>query len=386
MLGKFKLSFVAPPSPPRPTPTPTPPPTLPSYNFRDLNSLNYRDLVSVLKTIDWDDIPGLFTFSSESYAFFSDVNRFQAIIDGLRESGRNFTDSSEEGIDTLVEVLRAGYYLGYYNTQLRQLNTLAAKDRCLPAIKEVIRNRHFRFGTQSQDKVIFAIGKLVGNASLDNEILNAFVVLINDFNRNMASYSSEYYKSMGIFKIMRESDYFLNSLVYRNNNDVTSTPYYNRIDNFIGALENLARAAVNSTDSSITANCIYVLGRLAQFKSNKTSIHRALTDCASIYPRLSLQYFEILYSLRNSFNDTFADGSPINYDDRINEGKNRYLPNIYRFDDGNFIIRTGGNVTQEKVKKLYWAAKEVRAQFIRMVGSDRPLSQGNADDTLTTVV
>ncbi|MGL5243922.1 MAG: collagenase, partial [Sarcina sp.] len=46
----------------------------------------------------------------------------------------------------------------------------------------------------------------------------------------------------------------------------------------------------------------------------------------------------------------------------------------------------GGNVTQEKVKKLYWAAKEVRAQFIRMVGSDRPLSQGNADDTLTTVV
>ncbi|MGL5243805.1 MAG: collagenase, partial [Sarcina sp.] len=380
MLGRFSLTFVTATKPP------TPSTQNPSYTFKQLNALNYKDLVSVLKSIEWRDIPELFTFSSESQTFFSDMNRFQAIIDELRESGRKFTDSSEEGIDTLVEVLRAGYYLGYNNTQLRQLKTLASKDRCLPAIKEVMKNSYFKFGTETQDRVILAIGKLVGNASLDNEILRGFVVLINDFINNTASYNTEYYKKEAMFKIMRESEYFLNSSIYRNNNDVTSTPYYDKIDNFIGALENLLKASGNSKDPTITLNCIYVLGRLSRFKSHKGSIHQALTDCISLYQKYSHQYYEVLTSLKNDFNGKFADGSPINYDEKINEGKNHYLPNIYKFDNGNFIIRTGNGVTVEKVKRLYWAAKEVRAQFIRMVGSDQPLAFGNADDILTTIV
>ncbi len=37
----------------------------------------------------------------------------------------------------------------------------------------------------------------------------------------------------------------------------------------------------------------------------------------------------------------------------------KYLPNIYTFDDGSLIIRTGDRISKEKVQRLYWASKEV---------------------------
>nr|WP_270474943.1 collagenase [Clostridium cochlearium] len=50
------------------------------------------------------------------------------------------------------------------------------------------------------------------------------------------------------------------------------------------------------------------------------------------------------------------------------------------------IIKTGDKVSQEKVKRLYWASKEVKAQFHRVIGNDEPLEKGNADDVLNIVI
>lgn len=58
----------------------------------------------------------------------------------------------------------------------------------------------------------------------------------------------------------------------------------------------------------------------------------------------------------------------------------------YTFDDGAIVLKAGDKVTEEKVKRLYWAAKEVKAQFHRTVESDRPLEKGNPDDVLTMVI
>ena len=58
----------------------------------------------------------------------------------------------------------------------------------------------------------------------------------------------------------------------------------------------------------------------------------------------------------------------------------------YTFDDGAIVLKAGDKVTEEKVKRLYWAAKEVKAQFHRTVESDQPLEKGNPDDVLTMVI
>ncbi|MHA4263247.1 collagenase, partial [Bacillus cereus] len=68
------------------------------------------------------------------------------------------------------------------------------------------------------------------------------------------------------------------------------------------------------------------------------------------------------------------------------EGKQQYLPKTYTFDDGSIVFKTGDKVTEEKIKRLYWAAKEVKAQYHRVIGNDKALEPGNADDVLTIVI
>lgn len=64
----------------------------------------------------------------------------------------------------------------------------------------------------------------------------------------------------------------------------------------------------------------------------------------------------------------------------------KYYPNTYKFDNESLIIRTGENVNVEKVKKLYWASKEVEAQYLRSIGSEQPIDQTHNDDVLTIII
>nr|4AR8_A Chain A, COLLAGENASE COLT [Clostridium tetani]4AR8_B Chain B, COLLAGENASE COLT [Clostridium tetani]4AR9_A Chain A, COLLAGENASE COLT [Clostridium tetani]4AR9_B Chain B, COLLAGENASE COLT [Clostridium tetani] len=70
----------------------------------------------------------------------------------------------------------------------------------------------------------------------------------------------------------------------------------------------------------------------------------------------------------------------------IEEGKKHYLPKTYTFDNGKIIIKAGDKVEESKIQKLYWASKEVKSQFHRIIGNDKPLEVGNADDILTIVI
>lgn len=46
----------------------------------------------------------------------------QTIIDKLKQQGQAYTKDDSKGIETLVEVLRSGFYLGFYNSELSKLN------------------------------------------------------------------------------------------------------------------------------------------------------------------------------------------------------------------------------------------------------------------------
>ncbi len=61
--------------------------------------------------------------------------------------------------------------------------------------------------------------------------------------------------------------------------------------------------------------------------------------------------------------------------DQIKKMERKIFAKTYTFDDGAIVLKAGDKVTEEKVKRLYWAAKEVKAQFHRTVESDQPLEK-----------
>ena len=86
------------------------------------------------------------------------------------------------------------------------------------------------------------------------------------------------------------------------------------------------------------------------------------------------------------YNCEYADGTPIDEGEIWQSVHDWLLPNRITYDDEMIIFKTGDGVTPEKIETLYWAMKEVRAQFHRVSLNDIPLEEGNPDDSLIAVI
>ncbi|MGR5986312.1 M9 family metallopeptidase N-terminal domain-containing protein [Bacillus cytotoxicus] len=73
------------------------------------------------------------------------------------------------------------FYLGFYHKELNYLNERSFHDKCLPALKAIAKNPNFKLGTEQQDTVVSAYGKLISNASSDVETVQ---------------YASKYFKTV----------------------------------------------------------------------------------------------------------------------------------------------------------------------------------------------
>ena len=359
------------------------------YTFDELNRMNYSDLVELIKTISYENVPDLFNFNDGSYTFFSNRDRMQAIIYALEESGRTYTSEDDKGIPTLVEFLRAGYYLGFYNKQLAYLNTKEAKNQCLQAMKDIQYNSYFKLGTKEQDGVVEALGRLIGNTSADPEVINNCIYILSDYKDNIDKYGSSYTKGNAVFNLMKGIDYYTNSEVYNAKGyDAKNTEFYNRIDPYMERLESLCTIGdnLNNDNAWLVNNALYYTGRMGKFREEPSISQEALERAMEEYPYLSYQYIEAANDLDLNFKGKDSKGRDIDFNKIKEDAREKYLGQTYTFDDGKFVVKAGDKVTEEKIKRLYWASKEVKAQFMRVVQNDKALEEGNADDILTVVI
>lgn len=361
----------------------------PNYEISYLNTLSYDELVSVIKNSNFGDIKGIFDFNQDTSKFYNDRNRIQALINALEESGREYTKDDNKGIPELFEVLRAGFYLGFYNKELSYLNDLDYKNKCLPALKAIENNKNFGLGTIEQDKVVKALGTFIGNASADSEVINNTAKVLKDVRENFDTYKNDYYKLTSAYELMKGIEYHTSTILATAKDEKSeNTQFYSNIDTFIEEVENLCLLGNNIEEDNeyIVNNAIYFTGRLSKFRSDKRYSQRALTDAMKLYPYLSYQYVEAAIALITNFKGEDFDGNVIKMSDIKEEGKKKYLSKTYTFDDGKFIVKAGDKVSEEKIQRLYWAAKEVQAQYMRVVQNDKPLEQGNPDNILNVVI
>ena len=136
------------------------------YSMAELNQLSNKQLTDLLVTIQWYQIPELFQFNNDSLKFYQDDSRMQAIIAKLAEQGQAYTKDDSKGIETLVEVLRSGFYLGFYHQELSKLSERVYHDKCLPALKTIAKNPNFKLGTTEQNTVISSYGMLIEGRQL----------------------------------------------------------------------------------------------------------------------------------------------------------------------------------------------------------------------------
>ncbi|MES1052541.1 collagenase [Bacillus thuringiensis] len=357
------------------------------YSMTELNQLSNKQLTDLLVTIKWYQIPELFQFNSDSLKFYQDDNRMQAIIDKLAEQGQAYTKDDSKGIETLVETLRAAFYLGFYHDELSKLNERSYHDKCLPALKTIAKNPNFKLGTPEQNKVISSYGMLIGNASADVEVIQYAGEVFKQYNDNLATFIEDYTKGNAVHELMKGIDYDIQTYMYSTGKEAKDTMWYRNIDSFINEINRFALiGTVTDENGWLINNGIYYAGRLGKLHSTPTKGQQVVTDAMRIYPYLGEQYFVAAEQITTNYGGVDTNGKTINLDQIREDGKKKYLPKTYTFDDGAIVFKAGDKVSEEKIKRLYWAAKEVRSQFYRTVGSDKPLESGHADDVATMVI
>lgn len=357
------------------------------YSMAELNKMSDRELIHTLGNIRWFQITDLFQFNDDTKAFYQNEERMQVIINELGNRGSSFTKDDSKGIETFVEVLRSAFYVAFYNNELGYLNERSFHDKCLPALKAIANNPNFKLGTDEQDKVVSSYGKLISNASSDVETVQYATKILKQYNDNLSTYEAENSKGQAIYDLIQGIDYDLQSYLYDTRKEANTTMWYGKIDGFIEEVNNIALIHnVTDNNSWLINNGIYYAGRLGQFHSKPDKGLEVVTQAMHMYPYLSEAYFVAVEQITTNYGGRDLHGNTVDLQKVREEGKKQYLPKTYTFDDGSIVFKTGDQVTEDKIQRLYWAAKEVKAQYHRVIGNDKALESGNADDVLTVVI
>lgn len=359
-----------------------------NYTMSDLNKLNYNDLIKLLTSIKSTDILDLFKYSTDAYEFYNDKNRIEALITALYDRGSQFTSTDNKGIPTLVEVIRAGFYLGFYHDDLSYLNERNMHDKCIPALIEIEKNPNFKLGTNIQDEIVTCVGLLIWNGSCNVEVVNSATPILEQFIVNFSKYAKENSKGKAVYNIMRGIEYDISMYTnYEAKIPPKDTQWYKKIDSFINKSGDIALIEKPSSNSGwLINNGIFCISSLGKFHTEPDKGLQILTNAMDIHPYLSEQYLEAANEINRNYNGKNYDGKNIDMNKLRKEARDKYYPMTYTFDDGKIIIKTGDKIRKDKIKRLYWASKEVSAQYFRSVDTDEPLESGNPDDILTMII
>ncbi len=113
--------------------------------------------------------------------------------------------------------MRSGFYLGFYNDSLKYLNDRSFQDKCIPAMLAIENNKNFKLGEKGQDTVISALGKLIGNASCNAEVVNKTVPILEQYYREMNKYPKDKLKADAVYNLMKEINYDILQYTYDHN-------------------------------------------------------------------------------------------------------------------------------------------------------------------------
>lgn len=359
-----------------------------AYSLQQLSAMKYQGMVDLLVTLNWYDIIDLFDWTEGAKTFYGDKNRIDFIINAIEKKGNEFSKNNNKGIPTLIEVIRSGLYITFYNSdpQTNYLRDRSYHDSCIPSILSIITNPEFKLGSSIQDDLVNSVGLYIANASVNTEILEALIPIMQDFNNNIKNYLGDRKKIAAIYQIGSSITYDLRDDFYYYNPQQATSIFKGKINSFLNEIYSIAKyGSLSDQYEYLINNAVYWTGQLSVFE-NENKSNQVLTEVIDIYGKWVMASVEAVRMIVENFNGVDFNGNPVNLNEVKSELKAQLLPKITTFDKGKIVFNYGGKVDEEKIKKLYWAQKEVRSQFFRLIQNDEPIEQGNADDILNIVI
>ncbi len=357
-----------------------------SYSMSDLSSMSHADMVNAIASVSWRNISGLWNRNTTTLNFFGDQNRVKYLMAAIEARGATFTATDDKGIPTMVEVVRAGFYHARANNPASWLTTRSGRESTFAGQNAIAGNSNFKVGQAGQNNVVWAFGAYVGNSAFSPASSLGVKGMYQNYVNDGLVPSATRVQGSALYKAMTGIGGALDWSMYRAGRIGPNSPYYNQIDAYIDGLKLIVAYGQNGSWDWLINNGIYFISEAVKLSADKYSVNRVLTDNIQTYDAWSMPQLELHRAIYRVMDDIDANGMLQNWSSVKVSFENHYLPNTRVFDDGKVVARYGGDVTEEKITRLYWATKEVSAQFYKIIGNDKALTSPAVDDVLTMVI
>ncbi|NDI33678.1 PKD domain-containing protein [Chengkuizengella sediminis] len=364
--------------------------------FSDLERMSNAQLIDfIINDIQntAEDITDFRAAGADAISFYSDRSRHQALYDAIIDQSYIWTSSNDAGLVALLDVYSQGFGTAYASNDpsLDYILDLSYATDMASLVSAVLNNTNVRLGESEGDhRLITEIRYSTEYANPTADFLYDIGDLYRDYMNNV-----DYYTDLAVIysdeeALLEESQELFLDLIDGINQSVSYfQPGESNAMDYM--LDQISSYLFNTNDhwqfAYLTRTLLWYLEDVNWLFGNHQDNnygHQTITDARNAQSQWSWKRYYLEYFLHDVY------GQDV-YGNRVNDPTpdfmNRFLPEEYVFDNGEITILAGGDISQEKIKRSYWAIKEVQSQFFRLAGTVSPVDGvGNPDDSLTAVV
>ena len=326
----------------------------------DLATLGENELVNYLQTHSRNCLADvLWTFDDNMPAIFTNQN-MQAVLKAIEALVPTYDGTNATGLHQLWFFVRIGYYHAFYEDEIPSFNRETIRAH-VSASKAFAASDHFY---DLNDEAANILDDWFTVADQDQVRQHHLV----EVKRVLSGLTSERAASRAQLRAYNRVFF----LIFRG--------IANRDQGFMNALgrdTEIVDILLQATgydflypdNEYLLENAIRELGRLAAVDALEETVIAALLSILPNYERLSGPFMVLVENLEDRVS---CDTWNICRDVLESEIIARAFPHTYRFDDGAVVFETSLNL--ETVQPLYYAAKEVKAQFHRLLETDKAVA------------
>ena len=312
------------------------------------------------------------TFNSNIALALTDSN-VQWIANSIEAMASTYAGDNTQGMHQMLFFIRIAYYYDFYGNigDLDQA-TFDAAYNAVDALKD---SGHIMDAGDEARKNLRQMIILADTANFADILIPTFIIILNtltdDNSLDIYWTSSTVYSTL--FSIKRSTD----------------KPAFNAHGELLELLERMGELSIDADGTLILGDeewvvnwAIWAFARLAftnapvlydvgcEYVINAENHHYSATEYTMPF-LWAVNTHDIYYNYYS--NDCVNPVQEFTMDELIPELESQLFPNTFTFDDGKIIVKT--SLTYEDIIPLYYAVKEVGAQFLRISESSLPVDE-----------
>ena len=342
----------------------------------DIVGLTHADLHTYLIGQTDACLSYLWSLNANVESVLTDSN-IQWIANSIEEISTTYEGNNNEGLHQLLFFVRIAYYYDWYG-QINELNQ-ATFETAYAAIDSLKNSEHILDEGDEARKNLKQMIILADTAEFAEILIPHFITILQtmtDGDTDLDDYWTASTVYSTLFCIKRSTD----------------KPNFNAHENLLELLERMGELSVDADETLISGDeewlvnwAIWGFARLGLIHDEAPILYDI--GCQYIIDAENHHYSEIEYTIpflwavhaHDHYYNWYDSDTCVNpveqfsMDSIRDSLEEQLFPNTFVFDDGRIVIRTPLSV--EDITPLYYATKEVKAQFFRLSESSLPVDE-----------